>query len=271
MSDKFTGVTFAKQKVTPSDDGTVRRTMLTDGILSGCELSYSGSTLTMAAGHLMACGRQFRHPASQNWAVVDATSGFARLVATIDLTKTATKETFDQIDASIEYASAVDGFVDLEQADLNGSGSMYQVVLCVVSLGTGGITGIVSAIGRSCNRLGVLLWENASPDSDFAAQSIELDLADYSHILVDFVTTEASLLIRKGSYTAANRINVTSTDSNAVVIEMMRRLISFSDTAVAVHTGYRSMYTLNRNQFTDTVESSAFAKPFRIYGVKGVL
>ena len=144
----FTGVTFAEQTVTPSDDAIVRRAILPDGILSGCELSYSGSTLTMAAGHLMACGRQIRHPSAQNWAVVDATSGYARLLLTIDLTRTATEEAFDQVVDSIEYASAEDGFVDLEQADINRSGTRYQVAVCVVSLGTGGITGIVSKLEK---------------------------------------------------------------------------------------------------------------------------
>lgn len=145
----FTGVTFSEQAVTPSDDAIVRRAILPDGILSGCELSYSGSTLTMAAGHLMICGRQIRHPSAQNWAVVDATSGYARLLLTIDLTRTATEETFDQVVDSIEYASAKDGFVDLEQTDINLSGTRYQVAVCVVSLGTGGITGIVSNLEKS--------------------------------------------------------------------------------------------------------------------------
>lgn len=149
MSTNFNGVTFAKQKVTPSDDAIIRRAILPDGILYGCELSYSGSTLTMAAGQLMICGRQIRHPASQNWAVIDATSGFARLLLTIDLTKTATKESFEQVVDSIEYASAEDGFLDLEQTDINVSGSRYQVVACVVSLGAGGITSIVSQLGKS--------------------------------------------------------------------------------------------------------------------------
>ena len=143
----FTGVTFAQQKVLPSDDAIIRRHILSDGILFGCELSYSGSTLTMAAGQILACGRQFRHPSSQNWAVVDATSGYARLLLTMDLTKTSTKETFDQIEDRIEYASSADGFPDLEQSNVNVSGTRYQVVACVVSLGTGGITGIVSQLG----------------------------------------------------------------------------------------------------------------------------
>lgn len=149
MSGNFVGVTFAKQKVTPPDDAVVRRALLNDGALAGCQMSYSGSTLTMASGTLLVCGRQIRHPASQNWAVVDASSGYARLVLTIDLTLAATKETFEQVVDSIEYASSVDGFPELEQTDINESGSRYQFVACVVSLGPGGITGIVSPMPKS--------------------------------------------------------------------------------------------------------------------------
>ena len=146
MSTDFSGVTFQQQKISPSDDGLIRRKLLADGILYGCDMSYSGTTLTMAAGQLMICGRQIRHPAAQNWAVVDATSGYARLVLTIDLTRTSTKDTFDQVLDTIEYASSLDGFTALETSDINISGTRYQVVLCVVSLGTGGITGITDKL-----------------------------------------------------------------------------------------------------------------------------
>ncbi len=149
MSAYFTGVTFAKQKVTPADDAIVRKSALTDGALTGCGVSYSGSTLTMTAGHLIICGRQIRHTAAQNWKVADATSGFARLVLTIDLTLAATKDTFEQVTASIEYASSVNGFPELEQADINASGSQYQFAACVVSLGASGITGIVTPLPKS--------------------------------------------------------------------------------------------------------------------------
>lgn len=151
----FTGVTFAKQKVTPSYDAIIRRALLSDGTLTGCGMSYSGSTLTMAAGQLMVCGRQIIHPASQNWAVTGQTSGFARLVLTIDLTRTSTKDTFDQVQDSIQYATDADGFVELEQTDINTTGTKYQVAVCVVSLGPGGITGIVSQLERSEGGAGV--------------------------------------------------------------------------------------------------------------------
>lgn len=149
MSDNIRGITFAEQAVTPTDDAIVRRAILGDGILSGCDVSYSGSTLTMASGYIIACGRAFQVTAAQNWPVVDATSGFARLLLTIDLTKTATMDAFEQISSSIEYASARDGFPALRQDDINISGTKYQIVAAVVSLGAGGITGIVSKLDKA--------------------------------------------------------------------------------------------------------------------------
>ena len=146
MSDFFKGITFPWQEVTPSDDAIVRRAMLPDRRLSGCELSYSGYTLTMAAGSMIVSGRQFRHTAAQNWAVTGASSGYARLLLTIDVTKASTENAFEQISASIEYATAANGFTALRQDDINNAGTIYQAVVCVVSLGAGGITGFIEQI-----------------------------------------------------------------------------------------------------------------------------
>lgn len=146
MSANFTGVTFPNQKVTPANDAVIRRAIFDDGILTGCDLSYSGSTLTMTAGQFMICGRQIIHPSSQNWAVTEATSGYARLVLTIDVTRTSTKDTFDQVVDEIQYATDANGFADLTTADINATGTRYQVAVCVVSLGPGGITGIASKL-----------------------------------------------------------------------------------------------------------------------------
>lgn len=154
MSSKFAGVTFDEQAATPSDDAIIRRAILDDGILNGCEFSYTGSTLTMTAGQLMICGRQVKHPSTQNWAVADATTGFARLLLTIDLTRTSSKDTFEQVVDTIEYASAVDGFPELVQDDINASGTKYQIVAAVVSLASGGISGIVSQLGQTSVTIG---------------------------------------------------------------------------------------------------------------------
>lgn len=148
MSDYFKGVTFPWQGVTPSDDAIVRRAILPDRCLSGCELTYSGYTLTMAAGSMIVCGRQLKHTAAQNWAITGATSGYARLLLTIDVTKASTEDAFEQIATSIEYASASDGFSALRQDDINSAGTIYQVDICVVALGAGGITRIVSSLTK---------------------------------------------------------------------------------------------------------------------------
>lgn len=146
MSEYFSGVTFAEQRVTPSDDGQLHRAILPDCFLSGCALSYSGTTLSMGAGALLLCGRQIRHNAAQNWPITGAVSGYARLVLTVDLSKTSTEDAFEQVVPEVQYATAAAGFAPLEQADINASGIRYQAEICIVSLGGSGITGIVSQL-----------------------------------------------------------------------------------------------------------------------------
>ena len=139
----FTGVTFANQHLSPKDDAAVRRAILTDGMLTGCELSFSGTSLNMASGYLLICGRQIKHTASQSWDITQQSSGFARLLLTIDLSLTATEDVFDQVELAVEYADTEDGFPALEQEDINNSGTVYQVAIAVLSLGPEGISDIV--------------------------------------------------------------------------------------------------------------------------------
>ena len=146
MSEYFSGVTFEAQRVTPSDDGQLHRAILPDCILSGCAFSYSGASLSMGAGSLMICGRQIRHTATQSWPMAGAASGYARLVLTIDLSETATEDTFEQVSTAVEYAAETNGFAPLIQADVNAGGTRYQKALCVVSLSGSGITGIVDRL-----------------------------------------------------------------------------------------------------------------------------
>lgn len=217
MAD-FSGVTFAKQNVTPADDGLIRRALLSDGILTGCNFSYSGYTLSMRAGALIVCGRQIRHPSAQNWAVVGAKSGYARLVLDIDLTKSSTKDLFEQVSTTLEYATDEDGFTELTQEDLNVSGSRYQIVLCVVSLGDAGITGIVSQLdvaegggGGNFNVVGGLtqptspkenmIWVKAdvkkSPKYVFAVAAPDSP----SDGLIWFLATNAGIITQTSVYT----------------------------------------------------------------------
>jgi hypothetical protein len=109
-------------------------------------MAYSASTFSLAAGYLIAAGRVMNVPALVYKAVDQATSGYARVLLTIDLTATATKTEFEQAQLNVEYSSTQNGFPSLVQGDINGKDSVYQVVLAVMTLGSGGITGLVSTL-----------------------------------------------------------------------------------------------------------------------------
>ena len=153
----LTGITFANQKITPSDDGRLYGAMLADGILTGCGITFAAATLSVAAGSLLIGTRELR-TSGETLSVTGATSGYARVIIDIDLTRAATKTSFEQAQFQIQYAASLDAFASLEQQDINTAGTHYQAVFCVLSLGTAGITSVVSSLASA--RVGVAQLTN---------------------------------------------------------------------------------------------------------------
>lgn len=153
----LTGITFANQKITPSDDGRLYGAMLADGILTGCGITFAAATLSVAAGSLLIGTRELR-TSGETLSVTGATSGYARVIIDIDLTRAATKTSFEQAQFQIQYAASLDAFAALEQQDINTAGTHYQAAFCVLSLGTAGITGVVSSLASA--RVGVAQLTN---------------------------------------------------------------------------------------------------------------
>ena len=151
------GITFANQKITPSDDGRLYGAMLADGILTGCGITFAAATLSVAAGSLLIGTRELR-TSGETLSVTGATSGYARVIIDIDLTRAATKTSFEQAQFQIQYAASLDAFASLEQQDINTAGTHYQAMFCVLSLGTAGITGVVSSLASA--RVGVAQLTN---------------------------------------------------------------------------------------------------------------
>lgn len=141
------GVNFENQEFTPTSDCAIWRSCISDGILQGMAITAAGSGIRVAAGWLMAGGKQLQLPAQITVPATDQVSGFARLVVNVDLSQTSTEQSFQQGWISIEYASSREAFPALTQGDLVGTGTVYQMVLCVVSLGSAGVTGVVSTCG----------------------------------------------------------------------------------------------------------------------------
>lgn len=153
----LTGITFANQKITPSDDGRLYGAMLADGILTGCGITFAAATLSVAAGSLLIGTRELR-TSGETLSVTGATSGYARVIIDIDLTRAATKTSFEQAQFQIQYAASLDAFAALEQQDINTAGTHYQAAFCVLSLDTAGITGVVSSLASA--RVGVAQLTN---------------------------------------------------------------------------------------------------------------
>lgn len=141
---EIVGFNFENQRMTPNAYGITLEKTFQDGILKGCSMAFSGTVFTISAGYLVVRGRQLNIPSAMEIAVDQALSGYARIVLTIDLSMTASEDSFEQVSVITEYSSTSGGFASLIQEDINISGTKYQVVLAMVSLGTGGITGIES-------------------------------------------------------------------------------------------------------------------------------
>ena len=144
----LTGVTFANQKITPSDDGRLYGGILSDGILTGCAVTFAAATLSIAAGSMLIGTRELR-TSGETLSLTGATSGYARVIVDIDLTRAATKTSFEQAQLQIQYAASQSAFPALVQQDINAAGTHYQAIFCVVSLGSAGITAVVSKLATA--------------------------------------------------------------------------------------------------------------------------
>lgn len=126
MSIYLPGVTFPSQRVTPSDDGAVFAACVADG-LYGSAITLSGTSLLLSPGKIVACGRVIRI-ASQRLIAMTESSGNARLVLTIDKSKSAAQ----QVALDVQYGSET--LTALTQQDINSGGTKYQMALCLYDI-----------------------------------------------------------------------------------------------------------------------------------------
>lgn len=143
------GCTFDNQYVSSRTDGGLYESIFPgDGKVWGCSMSVTSSTLTIQPGELMVGGRILLvDGATQIDISKPIADGYGQIVLTIDLSKTSSTETFEQVELSVAY-SATDVFPALTKGKINSqNGDMvYQAEMAVVSIAGGNVTGIVSQI-----------------------------------------------------------------------------------------------------------------------------
>lgn len=116
-----------------------------------------------------------------------------------------------------------------------------------------------------------LIWENARPTSEFAAQLIPLDLSKYDLVYITSLyntsssTRFSSKIIKKGSYEMLEFfMNGTSTTSANV--SLLSRKTDVSDSGV----NFGNMIQKSLNDNTAGTTKNIYVIPVHIYGIKGV-
>ena len=144
----FVGVTFDGQNVSPKDDGALYGCHYGDGIIDGCAMSVTSSSLVIQSGHIIAGGRQCKVDGATELDLSAVTENYVQVYLQYDVSQ-AEGEQWDwgyKEQASLPFGA-------LTQEDINGTGNIYQVQLAILETSGGNIT----AINRSMHMASLIV------------------------------------------------------------------------------------------------------------------
>lgn len=136
------GYVFSNQLASNDIDSMVFRKMLdyNDGVLNGMELSNTTTTVTIGEGNIMVAGRPIGVVGSET-VTAGTDAAYCKLVVEIDLSKTATVSTFEQV--SFKIIKSTTAYPNVTQEDMDNGGELYQVALAQFRTTNSGITDFV--------------------------------------------------------------------------------------------------------------------------------
>lgn len=162
----------------------------------------------------------------------------------------------------------VDDIID-QRKNPDCCGIMFDPISSVdETLSKRGFAADAEAVGKAINSIGgvsmTLLWENASPASEFAAQTIALDLSGYDSVQVEFEESWQTITsrINVGKYGGVDQIGDIYRDV-AAYFYVAHRDISVTTTGVSFSD---RLYKYANEQWSRTDNNGLI--PFRIYGIK---
>ena len=123
----FQPIGFTGRTVRAKDHGAAFASLMGDGRVDGCAVSYASNTVTLSSGWIVACGRLIYNNAGITESIT-ASSGYVQLVLVVDATNTGAGSIVQRT------ASSANGFPALSQGDINGSATTYEMELCVVDV-----------------------------------------------------------------------------------------------------------------------------------------
>lgn len=106
-----------------------------DGILDGCEMEITGTTLEISSGSVLAGGKVAYFPTGENVSLggISITDGYVQVILNIQLSHS------PQVWITLEE-SPTTTFDPLTQNDLNIAGNLYQYELCKVEVVSGALS-----------------------------------------------------------------------------------------------------------------------------------
>lgn len=211
------GIFFKNQLLGAQGLGAFGASSLTDGILTGCEVTISGGTATMAPGYIIAGGRVFRLTTATP--VGNIGSHFSAIVAHIDLTAASSDTEFSQVTLSMETGSNLPAVMLGSSSDINNGGTSYQAWIWLYDA-----FGDVKETYRHAKSNGkTLLWQNVTDGGSsnvgngFAAQAVILPGMDgFKSFEITFATKASEqTMVTRTFVVPADVFLETNTDSTS--------------------------------------------------------
>lgn len=126
------------------------KTLIPDGIINGCALSFTGTSITVGVGHFSACGAVTEIDVAETTDLLDPiASGYVRLKYAIDLTQIPDSVTFTQGSFTYDYSATLGGFGALTQEDINAAGTTYEIEFAIYTMVGSAVTALTRSVGYS--------------------------------------------------------------------------------------------------------------------------
>lgn len=138
----FDPITFEGNDLTAIADGGFQSALMSDGVVWGCAISVTNSSITIQKGEIILCGRLVHFKSVTTIQLTPTvTSGFGRLVLT------AQPNAVSPVILTAEFVQS--SFEALTQEDINDTGNTYQIEVARFSVSSSQIGSLISQISRS--------------------------------------------------------------------------------------------------------------------------
>lgn len=146
----FKPITFDYQSVKSKNDGGLYNAIfIHDGIIWGCDVTVTATSVTFSSGEIIVGGRIVWVDGATTVQITNPIqNGYARIKARIDLTKEARPTEIEQFETVLEYSTTT-LFPDLAQEAINDTGTIYEQELVVVKIDAGNVTAITRKMGNA--------------------------------------------------------------------------------------------------------------------------